>query len=153
MLNNYNEALEFLRNDKSGKAFFSGNKSSKLLKMAEEKLSIEFSQMYRMFLSEFGAGSYGAIEILGIIDENFEDSCVPDGIWYTLSERQISKLPNNLLIIYEAGNGDLYCQDYGSVTNSEPKIVIYSAGSGEQTIEVVSNNFGEFLIELLNTVI
>lgn len=152
MIKNYDDALEFLRSNKSEKAFFSGTKSDELLAKAEEVLSLEFSPMYRRFLSEFGAGSFGSIEFLGIIDEDFEESCVPDGIWYTLSERQNSNLPNNLLVIYETGDGDLYCQDYSNIENYEPKIIVYSPGTSnqEKNFEIVANSFGDFFTERLN---
>lgn len=155
MIRNFEEALEFLRNNESGKVFFSGAKSEELLSKAEEALSLKFSPMYRKFLSEFGAGSCGPVEFLGLIDEDFEDSCVPDGIWYTLNERQSSNLPNKLIVIYETGDGDLYCQDYSNIDEFEPKIVVYSPGSNiqNQTYEVVANNFGDFLTAKLNSVI
>jgi hypothetical protein len=154
MVKNYDEALMFLRNDNSGKSFFSGEKSDVLLIKAEKVLALKFSLMYKRFLSEFGAGNFGPIEFLGVIDETFEESCVPDCIWYTLIERQNSNLPNNLIVIYETGDGDLYCQDYCNVDDSEPKIVLYSPGlsNKEQTYEIVANNFGDFLIEKLNSI-
>lgn len=153
MLKNYEDALEMIRNDNSGKAFFSGSKSDYLIDKAEDVLGFKFSPMFKKFISELGAGSYGSIEFLGIIDDDFEESCVPDGIWYTLNERKSSKLPNNLLVIYETGDGQLYCQDYNNIENAEPKIVLYTPGVGidEQTFEIVANNFGEFFTEKLNT--
>ncbi|TWH76381.1 SMI1/KNR4 family protein [Sedimentibacter saalensis] len=155
MIRNFEEALELLKNDKSGKAFFSGSKSEELLSKAEEALSLKFSPMYRKFLSEFGAGSYGSVEFLDLIDEDFEDSCVPDEIWYTLNERQSSNLPNNLVVIYETGDGDLYCQDYNNIDATEPKIVAYSPGVSypNQMYKVVAQSFGAFLTEKLNSVI
>lgn len=153
MINNYDEALEFLRKDNSGKAFFSGSKSDDLITKAEDALSLKFSPMYKKFLYEFGAGSYASFEILGVIDDDFEESCVPDGIWYTLNERESSNLPNHLLVIFETGDGELYCQDYSNIVALEPKIVVYSPGVDHQNYEVVANSFGDFLVEKLNTVI
>lgn len=152
MLKNFEEALEMIRNDNSRKVFFSGSKSDDLIDKAEVVIGFKFSPMFRRFIRELGAGSYGSTEFLGLIDDDFEESCVPDGIWYTLNERKSSELPNNLLVIYETGDGQLYCQDYNNIENSEPKIVMYLPGLGneEQTYEIVANNFDEFFIEKLN---
>ncbi len=38
------------------------------------------------YLKTFGAGNFGAQEIYGIINADFENSSVPDAIWYTLTE-------------------------------------------------------------------
>lgn len=152
MIKNYEEALEFLRKDKSGELFTSGVKSEELVKKAEEILSLKFSPMYKKFIREFGSISYGGVEIYGVFDDDFENSGVPDGIWYTLDLRRTCNLPKNLLVIYDLGNGEIYCQDYNKVDESEPKIVVYVPGfdNQDQTYEVIADNFGDFLVRQLN---
>ena len=61
-----------------------GGCSLKLIETAEEKLSLKFPTSYKEFLMKFGALSFGAEEIYGIVKEDFENSRVPDAIYGTL---------------------------------------------------------------------
>ncbi|WP_249292243.1 SMI1/KNR4 family protein [Metabacillus flavus] len=84
-------------------ADFIGGRPVQLIKDAEDRLGFKFNGLYLDYLKTFGAGNFGAQEIYGIINNDFENSSVPDAIWYTLSERREINLPNNLLIIYDTG--------------------------------------------------
>lgn len=68
-------------------AEFIGGQTNELIKLAEEELGMKFTGLYLDYLQTFGAGNFGAQEIYGIINDNFENSSVPDAIWYTLTER------------------------------------------------------------------
>ena len=52
------------------------------------ELGLEFPPSYRRFVLDFGAGSFGASEVYGVIDSNFENSSVPDAVWCTLDVRE-----------------------------------------------------------------
>ncbi|WP_141306087.1 SMI1/KNR4 family protein, partial [Sporolactobacillus inulinus] len=93
-------------------ADFIGGRTNELIKFAEEKLDVTFTGLYLNYLQTFGAGNFGGQEIYGIINDDFENSSVPDAIWYTLSERKAINLPNNLLIIYDTGSDELFCLDF-----------------------------------------
>lgn len=86
-----------------------------------------------------------AAEFYGLIDDNFEESEVPDGIWYTLSERRESGLPNHLIIVGSTGDGDLYCLETRERQKAE--VIIYQPGIAEsqQQHETVTDDFGTFL--------
>jgi len=62
-------------------------------------------------LIEHGAGSFGSSEVYGVVGTGFDESSVPDGIWYTLSERKESNLPSTMVVIFNDGTGDLFCID------------------------------------------
>ncbi|WP_078393756.1 SMI1/KNR4 family protein [Shouchella patagoniensis] len=129
-------------------ADFVGGCSDEALKKAEVLLGVELSDQYKDFLSTFGAGNFGAQEIFGIINDDFEKSSVPDGIWYTLTEREESNLPRDLLIIYDTGAGELYCLKYlDSHLNKEPIVVNYFPGYSlqNQPYKIIANDFGELL--------
>src|SRR5260370_37232531 len=79
----YEQAVQFMRQFPDLMDFV-GPRSESLVSTAEQFLSIKFPPDYRRFLLEFGAGSFGSFEILGVIRENFENSKVPNGIWYTM---------------------------------------------------------------------
>ncbi|MBP3041550.1 SMI1/KNR4 family protein [Bacillaceae bacterium Marseille-Q3522] len=133
-------------------ADFIGGRTDKLIKLAEEKLGVRFSGFYLDFLKTFGAGNFGAQEIYGIINDNFENSSVPNAIWYTLTERKEINLPSNLLIIYGTGSDELFCLDYYQLDEKgEPKVVSFVPGIEleNQTYEIIANDFGDLLLDLV----
>lgn len=148
-LETYQNARAKILNN-SEKSFFVGPRSDELISLAEEKLGLKFTGFYLDFLKSFGAGNFGSQEIYGIIGDDFENSSVPDAIWYTLTERREVNLPSNLLIIYDTGSGELFCLDFNH--REEPNVVQYIPGveSNEQTFEVIANDFGDFLLDLVN---
>ena len=81
---------------------FVGEISEEIVILAEKKLNLKFPDLYRAFILKYGAGNFGSIEIYGIIKEDFENSDIPDSIWYTLKQRKEIKLPNNLIIVFFA---------------------------------------------------
>ena len=146
----YNEAKQIILNDDI--ADFVGGRTSELINSAEEKLGLKFTGLYLNYLQTFGAGNFGAQEIYGIISNDFENSSVPDAIWYTLTERKESNLPSNLLIIYDTGSDELFCLDYNQLDeNREPKVVSFVPGVEleSQTYEIIANDFGDFLLDLV----
>lgn len=149
--NNYKKAVDII-NKNQDKNHFIGKRSEELVKKAENELGIKFSEIYKEFLLTYGAGNYGSEEILGIIDDDFGESSVPDGIWYTLIERQEVGLPLNLVIIYEDDCGELLCLDFNSLNDEkEPAIVPYIPGEDNknQKYEKIADDFGDFLLQLV----
>ncbi|WP_010531764.1 SMI1/KNR4 family protein [Lentibacillus jeotgali] len=133
-------------------ADFVGGCTSDLKRLAEEKIGLKFAGLYLDYVKTFGAGNFGSQEIYGIIHDDFENSSVPDAIWYTLTERREIDLPNNLLIIYDTGSDGLFCLDYDQLDeNGEPIIVSFTPGVEleSQTYEIIANDFGDFLLDLV----
>lgn len=147
----YKEAKQIiLRNDDI--ADFVGGCTTELINLAEEKLGLRFTGLYLDYLQTFGAGNFGAQEIYGIIGADFENSSVPDAIWYTLSERKEINLPSNLLIIYDTGSDELFCLDFNQLDDKgEPKVVSFVPGFKleSQSYEIIANDFGDFLLDLV----
>ncbi|MFQ5614325.1 MAG: SMI1/KNR4 family protein [Anaerolineae bacterium] len=131
--------------------FFAGPRQESLIQAAERKLGLRFPSTYRRFLLEFGAGNVGSDEILGVIHEDFDESGVPDAVWYTIRQRQQVNLPHNLVVIYEVGDGELFCLDLAMMKNNEAPIVAYQPGypPEEQLKEIIAKDFGDFLLELV----
>jgi hypothetical protein len=132
------------------KQHFSGSKSENLIQKAERKLALTFPPTYRRFVLEYGAGSFGSSEIYGVIDEDFEHASVPDAIWYTLSERDESGLPHNLVVIANDGAGTLFCLDCKSSSEMEGyPVITFEPGYSleEQKNEIVARDFGEYLLK------
>ena len=133
-------------------ADFVGGRSNDLISMAENELNLKFTGLYLDYLQTFGAGNFGAEEIYGIINDDFENSSVPDGIWYTLTERKEANLPNNLLVIYDTGSEELFCLDFNNLDDkNEPRVVSFVPGMQleSQTYEIIANDFGDFLLDLV----
>lgn len=148
-LETYQEAKTIILGNKE-KGYFIGPRSDELITSAQERLGITFTGLYLDFLKSFGAGNFGSQEIYGIIGDDFENSSVPDAIWFTLTERNEINLPENLLVIYDTGMGQLLCLDFNQPI--EPTVVQFVPGVDldKQTYEVVAKDFGDFLLELVN---
>ncbi|WLR59140.1 SMI1/KNR4 family protein [Guptibacillus hwajinpoensis] len=150
-IDHYHKAKKYILNEEDI-ADFVGGRSNELIQLAEQELGFKFTGAYLDFLKTFGAGNFGSQEIYGIIDRDFENSAVPDAIWYTLTERKNIYLPNHLLVIYDSGFGELYCLDFNQLDDTgEPQIVSFDTGVEieNQIYEVIANDFGDFLLDLV----
>lgn len=151
-INAYQKAKQIIFNEVE-LADFVGSRPIELISLAEEKLGLKFTGSYLDFLQTFGAGSFGAEEIFGIIHDDFENSSVPDAIWYTLTERDENEIPEKLLIVYDTGSDELFCLDFNQLNVvGEPKVVSFVPGMNldRQTYEIIANDFGDFLLDLVN---
>lgn len=131
-----------------GKAHFIGERPADLVLSAQRALGLTFPPSYLQFVEELGAGNFGAFEVYGVTDADFHASVVPNGIWYTVSER-LTGMPNHLVVIGDVGDGGLYCLDLKRQgPSAEGPVVIYYPGYpvNTQQFEVVAPNFGAFLL-------
>jgi cell wall assembly regulator SMI1 len=136
----------------AGRKHFVGGRDSTAIQEAESALGIRFPPSYRAFLQAFGAGSVRGREIYGILDGDYQDSAIPDGIWLTLQERQSSGLPESLVIVHSTGDGDYVAIDTSQRrADGENPMVLWSAGSSaaDGDLEQVSPDFGTFFLELV----
>lgn len=148
----YNKAKKLIEENEDLVDDF-GGASEDIIKKAQTVLDLQFPKDYKLFLSFFGALTFGSIEIYGVFREDFENSGVPDAVWSTLNERKLVNMPKHLVILYNTGMGEMYCLNYKDLNeNNEPKITSYFPGFSEdaQTDEVLYNNFGEFLLDMVN---
>ncbi|OEH93818.1 cell wall assembly protein [Bacillus solimangrovi] len=148
---NYNKAIELIE-QYNDIADFIGEQSEVIVNKAEQALGFIIPPMYRDFIKRYGAGNFGAEEIYGVTSDNFENSSVPDAIWFTITERSESNFPQHLLIIYDTGMGAWYCLDFSQATpNGEPPVVSFFSGfkTGQQNNNIVAKDFGEFLLSLV----
>ena len=129
---------------------FVGGRDDRLVVLAEEALGLRFPPSYRLFVLRLGAGNVGAEEIYGLIDENFVDSSVPDGIWLTLRERQDSGLPTHMIVVYSDGMGGYFVLDTNQIgADGECPVVVWHPGRSEvgDDLEVIAEDFGAFFLE------
>lgn len=147
----YQKAKKIIKKNKD-LADFEGKKSAELIAKAEAAVGLKFTGSYLDYLQTFGAGNFGSEEVFGIIDEDFEDSSVPDAIWYTLNLRKDINLPANFLAIYDTGSDEVFCLDFNDMdAEGEPKVVALDPAYAlsNQTLEVIADDFGNFLLDLI----
>ena len=65
-----------------------GKQSEEIIVSAEKKIGYHFPPTYRNFLIKYGAGNIGSSEIYGVISRDFENSSIPDAVWYALKMRK-----------------------------------------------------------------
>ncbi|NKZ20455.1 hypothetical protein HF992_06295 [Streptococcus ovuberis] len=71
-------------------------------------------------------------------------------VWLTLLERKVSNLPEDLVIIYAVGNGELFCFNYNKLNvNGEPTIVSFTPNKNITEYEIVYDSFGDFLLDCI----
>ncbi|EAC5235057.1 SMI1/KNR4 family protein [Listeria monocytogenes] len=129
-----------------------GGASDTIIEKAQVVLNVNFPEDYKAFLADFGALTFGSIEIYGVFKEDFENSGIPDTVWSTMNERKLVDMPKHLTILYNTGMGELYCLNFADLNSyNEPKITSYYPGFPEksQQNEVLYDNFGEFLLDMI----
>jgi hypothetical protein len=127
-------------------ADFVGERPDELVAQAEEALGSRFPPSYRSFVGELGAGDIAGEEFYGVIDDNFDSSGVPNGVWLTLQEREDSGLPSDLIIVYGDAEGAYYALDTTRTDGSgEHPVLLWTPGASEpgDDLETVASDFGE----------
>ncbi len=94
-----------------------------LIKKAEQFLGVRFPMDYREFLRRWGSLAIGPLEFYGIAGEDFKDSAIPNGIWYTNRKRKQVNLPWELVVLYDNNGDELYCLDTSNRDDS--RIVVW----------------------------
>jgi hypothetical protein len=146
-LQNLNAGLRLVESNRS-RGFFAGPRTPALVDAAEAALGGKFPASYREFLKTLGAGNFGSAEFYGVIDDNFDDSEVPNGIWLTLRERVDSKLPPALAVVGSTGDGAYYCLELSDARET-PVIVYHPALPAQKQTkpEVIAPDFGTFFFQ------
>jgi len=147
---NYEKAINLMKQNKD-ECDFVGERSEILVEKAETTLGIRFSKTYRHFVKNYGAGNFGSQEVYGVTHGDFDNASVPNAIWYTLTERKETDLPDNYLVIYDTGMGDVFCLDFNKLNEeNEPAVVAIYLGVAwsEQSFEIIADDFGDFLLEI-----
>lgn len=131
---------------------FVGRIPEKIISDAEEILGIDFPKSYKEFIKNYGAGNFGSEEIYGIINGDFENSGIPDAIWFTIKQRKELEIPNNLIVIYFTGGEEYFCLDTAKM-NDEMECPVVSYGIGNEIsdngLEIVFSNFSDFLLNIV----
>jgi len=128
---------------------FEGPKSEELVQKAEQILGVVFPPTYRAFLKNLGCGDVAGEEFYGIIDADFENSGIPDAVWFTLEERKTGGLPLSYVVIGALGDGELLALDTkGASAGGEGPVLLLPEGYSQPgaVIENLADDFGEFFL-------
>lgn len=128
---------------------FEGPKPEELIQSAEKKLGVVFPPTYRAFLKKLGCGDVAGEEFYGILDEDFENSGIPDAVWFTLEERKTGGLPASYVIISALGDGELLALDTRSAAEgAEGPVLLLPQGYSQPgaVLEQIAEDFGEFFL-------
>jgi hypothetical protein len=149
-IQNYEKAKDLI--DQSGGGDFEGAKPEALVSKAEAVLGLKFPPSYRRFLLELGCGDINGVEVFGLINDNFEKSTVPNGIWLTLNERGSINLDPAYVIVGEGGDGTYYALDSRQTDAFGENPVVRLSVDGAQS-EQVAKSFGEYLLNAVSAVV
>jgi hypothetical protein len=147
-LQNYQSA-KFLIGETGGD--FEGPKTESLVSAAEEALDLKFPPSYRRFLLDLGCGDLNGLKIYGVIDERFEGSSVPNGIWLTLNERRTAGLNKAYILIGDGGDGTYYAIDTRQMDETGENPVVRLSVDGSR-VEPVAPSFGAYFLEAVQSV-
>jgi antitoxin YobK len=119
-----------------------------LIRKAEQALGVIFPPSYRQFLTDFGSGGFGSLEVYGILGADFKNSGIPDGIWYTLKKRQDHnvELARKYVIIEHGGDGTCVAIDT-SRRDIDGECPLVRIGLDGEPVEPVSDSFGSWLLD------
>jgi hypothetical protein len=146
----YLEARELIGG--AGGGDFEGAKPESLVAKAESALGLTFPPSYRRFLLEMGCGGINGVEVFGLINDDFEKSAVPNGIWLTLNERRAIELYPAYVIVGDGGDGTYYALDTRQVDGAGEVPVVLLSVDGRHS-EKVADSFGDYLLKSVRAVI
>jgi antitoxin YobK len=126
----------------------SGAVDDSCIASAEKYLNVKFPPSYKEFLREFGTLGMPN-EIYGITGSDFQNSGIPNGIWYTAIQRKDISLPHNLILVREDDGVACYCIDTSKTDeHSESPIIVWDVPSSKIVMQK-GNNFSEFLLNCI----
>lgn len=148
----YIKAVNLLEQNKVDSDFV-GECSDLLIKKAENTLGFKFPNIYRHFIKKYGAGYFTSWEIFGVTDWDFNspsNSDYPDAVRFTLNKRRENNLPENFITIIDYDPDILYCLDFNNLSvENEPAVVSFNIGKDWGVQNIISEDFGEFLLNIV----
>jgi antitoxin YobK len=129
----------------SSKGDFAGEQPEERIDRAEQALGLSFPPTYREFVKRMGCGDIFGEEFFGIVGDDFENSCVPNGIWLTLEERRTRDLPYWLILVGDTGDGGYYAIDVSQKTSAGESPVVEWWSGTPPFQRTVAEDFGTFL--------
>lgn len=133
-------------------AKFRGPRPESLIRSAEAALGIGFPPTYRDFVSRLASGRFGPDEFYGLEDERFEHPHGMDAVARTLHDRGKYGLSNNLIAIYEPGDGSVYTLD-SSRPDKHGEYPVVEWDGPESDRVIIAQDFGAFFLMIVREVL
>lgn len=133
--------------------FFAGHKDQELITLAEKALGLEFPLSYRQFVAEWGMMSFGGLEYYGVIDGEFQDSGIPDVVWFNLTIRSEENFPQELIAFSDRDGVQYYCIDTSKKLDRDECPVVIWDNIHKKASQVLPIDFAQFAIEEIEGVI
>ncbi len=113
---------------------------------AEALLKFKFPVSYRYFLSNWGEVSFAGKEYYGIFKEDFENSGIPDVVWYNL-KKQKDNFPKDIIVFRQDDGVVYYCLGVSRLNKKRECPIVVWDNIAKEISEVLEMNFGEFLLD------
>ena len=122
--------------------------------VAEANLGVTFSESYRQFLQQYGAGSIGGRDVYGL---GVPETGLPNVIYATEALRESDDFfPGDLVVLQDTGEGDLLCLATSRMNEENECPVVQwipEMSFEEQAFEVVNKTFAGFLLRLARNMV
>ena len=88
--------------------------SDEAIRKAQDFLEISFPGAYIRFLRTWGTLAVGPIEFYNIVGTEFENSGIPNGVWFTYVKRKQVGLPKDLIVLLTNDGDEYHCLEIPS---------------------------------------
>lgn len=128
-----------------------GGKSEEIILQSEKKLGINFSKQCRDYYSKYGYLSFYGNEIFGIDPDDNSGVLEGNSIAYAINDRNEYNLPFYWIPIYNYDDGNMAYLDYSALNEEkEPRVIVaYYDENKYKIVEVIAEDFGDFLLQLV----
>lgn len=135
-------------NANSSEIRISGNKPTEWIIKAESMLECKFPTSYKLFLEKWGVLRFDGNEYYGIVKDDFENSGIPDVVWFNMRRRFQDNFPKHLIIFKDNLDSSEYlCIDVSKIDdNGECPVVVWN-NINKEIEQTLDANFGDILLE------
>lgn len=126
----------------------SGAKPREWITKAESILEFKLPRSYKFFLEKWGVLRFDGNEYYGIVKDDFENSGIPDFVWFNMRRRSRDNFPKHLIIFKDHLDGSEYlCLDVSKMDdNGECPVVVWD-NINKKIDQTLDANFGDILLE------
>jgi hypothetical protein len=129
-----------------------GPKSLELIAKAEDALAVPFPKSYKDFLHRWGVMWFGGLEYYGVINDDFENSSIPDVVWVNLRLRSEENFPDHLIVFSNRDGVQYWCMDTSKMdTAGECPIVLWD-NVGKEVDASFEMTFADFVVDEMEVV-
>ena len=129
----------------------SGPKPEEMVAAAEAKLGVPFPPSFRQYLLKWGNVSFEGIEYYGLTqNSDFDNSGIPNCVWYTLKQRRQVGLPDHLIIFLNHDGDEFICIDTDHVLDGDERGIAFWNNAERTVSDQLAITFAEYLHDELS---